>query len=122
MMPPPNEGDSLVQLVPDEVLYEVVDNQIRELPPMSVREIHLASTLMRILSSFAWTGGLGHVESEMLFLLRTAKNPQRRPDLAYICLPSIALAGFIESMPILVSAAPASEQRPQLRQEKGHRV
>ncbi|MGB2609025.1 MAG: hypothetical protein WBC80_08615, partial [Isosphaeraceae bacterium] len=68
----------------DDILYEIVDQQIRELPRMGAREVHLASTLSRILSSFAWNNKLGHVESEMLFLLDRAKNLQRRPDLAFV--------------------------------------
>jgi Uma2 family endonuclease len=68
----------------EEVLYEIVDKEFRELPPMSAREIHLASTLFRMLSNFAWNHELGHVESEMLFLLNPLKNLQRRPDLAFV--------------------------------------
>lgn len=68
----------------DDILYEIVDQQIRELPRMGAREVHLASTLSRILSGFAWNNKLGHVESEMLFLLDRAKNLQRRPDLAFV--------------------------------------
>jgi len=68
----------------DDVRYEVVDNQLRELPPMGAREVDLASTLFRILNNFAWSHQLGRVESEMLFLLDAAKNLQRRPDLALV--------------------------------------
>jgi Uma2 family endonuclease len=67
-----------------DILYEVVDNQVRELPPMSAREALFASTLIRYMSQFAWNGGFGQVVSEMLFLLVAAKNLQRRPDLALI--------------------------------------
>ncbi len=79
LMPATNEELADAELFQRDALYEVVNNQIRELPPMSAREIHLASTLMRILSSFAWSGGLGHVESEMLFLLQAAKNLHAAP-------------------------------------------
>ena len=51
---------------------------------MGAREVNLASTLIRILSNFAWSHQLGRVESEMLFLLDAAKNLQRRPDLALV--------------------------------------
>jgi len=67
-----------------DLLYEVVDNQIRELPQMSARETLFASTLFRFLSPFAWNGGFGQVVSEMLFLLDRTKNFQRRPDLALV--------------------------------------
>ena len=44
MTPPPADVGTL-EPVNDDILYEVVDNQIRELPPMSARETDLASTL-----------------------------------------------------------------------------
>ncbi len=71
-------------LVKGELLYEVVDNQIRELPPMSARETRFASNFSRILSNFAWDHSLGVVDVEQLFLLSRLPNFQRRPDLAYI--------------------------------------
>ncbi len=67
-----------------DVLYEVVNNQIQELPPMSARETLFASSLFRFLGPFSWNGGFGQVVSEMLFLLVPAKNLQRRPDLAFV--------------------------------------
>jgi Uma2 family endonuclease len=67
-----------------DIFYEVVDNQVQELPPMSARETLFASSLFRFLGPFAWNGGFGQVASEMLFLLVPAKNLQRRPDLAFI--------------------------------------
>jgi Uma2 family endonuclease len=67
-----------------DILYEVVGDQIRELPAMGAREVHLASTLARILSGFTWNKGLGHIETEMLFLLTRARNLQRRPDVAFV--------------------------------------
>ena len=71
-------------LIDGDILYEVVDNQIRELPPMSARETLFASSLFRFLGPFAWNNGLGQVASEMLFLLSAARNLQRRPDLAFV--------------------------------------
>src|SRR5271157_4457987 len=67
-----------------DILYEVVDDTIRELPAMGAREGYLASTLSRILSSFTWNNGLGHVVTEVLFLLVRAKTLQRRPDVAFV--------------------------------------
>jgi putative restriction endonuclease len=67
-----------------DILYEVVDNEVRELPPMSARETLFASTFIRFLSPFSWDGGFGQVVSEMLFLLSRTKNLQRRPDLAFV--------------------------------------
>ena len=67
-----------------DIFYEVVDNQVRELPPMSARETHFASRLVRLLGPFAWNQGLGEVEVEQLFLIDRARNLQRRPDLAFV--------------------------------------
>ncbi|MGO9597484.1 MAG: Uma2 family endonuclease [Isosphaeraceae bacterium] len=67
-----------------DILYEVVDDTIRELPAMGAREGYLASTLSRILGNFTWNNGLGHVVTEVLFLLVRARNLQRRPDVAFV--------------------------------------
>jgi Uma2 family endonuclease len=75
MAPEPPNGD---------ILYEVVDNPIRELPPMSTRETHFASILSRLLGPFAWDHGRGQVEVEMLFSIHPAKNLQRRPDVSFV--------------------------------------
>jgi Uma2 family endonuclease len=76
--------DRPFELNDKDVLYEVVDGRIIEVPPMGAREADLAATLMRILSSFAWQAGLGRVQMEMLFLLDPAKNLKRRPDLSFV--------------------------------------
>jgi Uma2 family endonuclease len=83
-MAAPPTGVGTLEPVDDDIRYEVVDNQIRELPPMSARETYLASTLLRILGTFAWTAGLGHVTAEMLHLIIPAKGLQRRPDLSFV--------------------------------------
>ena len=80
----PATDNAILEAMRNDLLYEVVDNQVRELPPMGVEEGLLASTLMRILSPFTWTAGLGEVVSEVLFLLIDAKKRQRRPDLAFV--------------------------------------
>ena len=80
----PATDEAILEAMRNDLLYEVVDGQIRELPPMGVEPVLLAATLMRTLSNFAWTAGLGRVVSEMLFLLNPAKKLQRRPDLALV--------------------------------------
>ena len=65
------------------------DNQILGVPADERKETDLASTLVRILTSFAWTAGLGRVQMEMLFLIIPARNLQRRPDLSFV-VPSSA--------------------------------
>jgi Uma2 family endonuclease len=71
-------------VVNGDILYEVVENQVRELPPMSARETRFASNFSRILSNFAWNNSLGVVDVEQLFLMSRPRNFQRRPDLAFI--------------------------------------
>jgi len=83
-MAAPTASVGTLEPVDDDIVYEIVDNQIRELPPMSARETDLASTLIGILSSFARTAGLGRVQMEMLFLIIPAKGLQRRPDLSFV--------------------------------------
>ncbi|HKM57086.1 MAG TPA: Uma2 family endonuclease, partial [Isosphaeraceae bacterium] len=87
-------------LVPaGDILYEVVDDAIRELPAMVAREAHLASTLSRILGSFTWNSSLGHVVIEMLFLLDRARNLQRRPDVAFVSFERWARARPVPAEP-----------------------
>ena len=80
----PATENAIIEAMRNDLLYEVVDNEVRELPPMGLEEVLLASDLMRILSTFAWNAGLGRVVSEGLFLLIEAKKRQRRPDLAFV--------------------------------------
>jgi Uma2 family endonuclease len=68
----------------DGVLYEVVDNEIRELPPMSARETQFGWNLSHILGNFALNSSLGLVQTEMLFRIDAARNLQRRPDVSYV--------------------------------------
>jgi Uma2 family endonuclease len=80
----PATDNAILEALRNDLLYEVVDNQIRELQPMGVEEGLIASKLMRILSNFTWNAGLGEVVSEILFLLIQGKKLQRRPDLAFV--------------------------------------
>ena len=80
----PATDNAILEAIRNDLLYEVVDNQVRELPPMGIESGLIAAALMRILSNFAWTAGLGLVVTEMLFLLIPPKKLQRRPDLALV--------------------------------------
>jgi Uma2 family endonuclease len=71
-------------LLNGDILYEVVDNEIRKLPPKSARETRLRSNLDQILGSFAWDRTLGLVDAEMLFLIDKSRNLQRRPDVSFV--------------------------------------
>jgi Uma2 family endonuclease len=71
-------------LVEREGLYEVVDGQIVEKPPMGAFEYELASLLGRWIGEFAAANRLGRGLVEMLFDLRPVVNRQRRPDVAFL--------------------------------------
>lgn len=74
---------ALAQL-PSDLLFEVVDGEIQELPLMGVYEVWLASELARSLGNFARDHGLGRAVSEMLFDLRPHVERNRRPDVAFV--------------------------------------
>jgi Uma2 family endonuclease len=67
-----------------DILYEVVDDEIRELPPMSARETQFATDLARLVGNHAWAAKLGKVQAEMLFLVDKSRNRQMRPDVSYL--------------------------------------
>jgi Uma2 family endonuclease len=77
----------LIPAVPaadDDVLYEVVNGQRVELPPMGAYEVDLASILLQFLGPFARAQNLGRVVVEMLFLIDATARLQRRPDVAFV--------------------------------------
>jgi len=71
-------------LVQDEPLYEIVDGQRVDLPPMSVYTTWLASRLHGRLWPYVEEHGLGTCVMEMLFILDAERNLRRRPDVAFV--------------------------------------
>ena len=69
---------------PDDVLYEVVDGQIVELPPMGVYETDIANLLAEALNQLARKNRLGRAFVELLFRIDVVRNLKRRPDLAFV--------------------------------------
>jgi Uma2 family endonuclease len=67
----------------DEPLYEVVDGQRVELPPMGAYQTQIASALLDHLQHFARTKRLGHAQAEMLFELAAVAR-ERRPDVSFV--------------------------------------
>jgi Uma2 family endonuclease len=67
-----------------DVLYEVVNGEYRELPPMGAFEVSLAKILLVAMDNFGLSKGLGEAYGEMLFLLDAAKKLERRPDVAFV--------------------------------------
>jgi Uma2 family endonuclease len=66
-----------------DALYEVVDGQRKELPPMGAPEVNIACILVSFLNTFGRGNNLGRAESEMLFNLPPLTK-QRRPDVAFV--------------------------------------
>ena len=73
-----------VLAVQDEPLYEIVNGQRVDLPPMSAYATWLASCLHGRLWPYAWDQGLGVSVTEMLFVLDAEHNLRRRPDVAFV--------------------------------------
>lgn len=70
--------------VADEPLYEVVNGQRVELPPMSAYASWIASRLQSRLGPLTEVNQLGTVVTETLFILDAGRNLRRRPDLAFV--------------------------------------
>jgi Uma2 family endonuclease len=77
-------ANEIVLPTQDEPLYEIVDNQRVDLPPMSVYTTWLASRLHGRLWPYAEEHGLGTSVVEMLFILDAERNLRRRPDVAFV--------------------------------------
>src|SRR6266571_562405 len=73
-----------VLAVQDEPLYEIVNGQRVELPPMSAYATWLASRLHGRLCPYAEDKGIGTSVTEMLFVLDTERDLRRRPDVAFV--------------------------------------
>src|SRR5439155_17439204 len=69
--------------VDTEALYEVIDGQRKELPPMGASQTNVANALWGFLIPFARAQNLGRAVGEMLFNFAPI-NKQRRPDVAFV--------------------------------------
>jgi len=79
-VPPPTPS---APIIPDDMLYEVVDGQVVE-KTMGAFETGIASLLDQILGSFARANRLGRFFGEMLFRIDIGQDLQRRPDVAFV--------------------------------------
>jgi Uma2 family endonuclease len=68
----------------EEALYEVVNGQRVELPPIGIYASLVTSGLQENVGVFAKAHRLGRVVTEALFILDPVRNLRRRPDLAYV--------------------------------------
>jgi len=69
---------------PGDVLYEVVDGRLVELPPMGAYEMDIANWLAGLLNESAREGRRGRVFVELLFRIDVARDLKRRPDVAFV--------------------------------------
>jgi Uma2 family endonuclease len=67
-----------------DTLYEIVNGQYVELPPMSTCACRIASVLIKCLEVFAEAHQLGRVVGETLFALNPSGKLRRRPDVAFV--------------------------------------
>jgi Uma2 family endonuclease len=70
--------------VEPDTLYEVVNGERVEFPPMGAFENWVASVLARYMGIHANSHRLGRVVVEMLFRIDRATDLQRRPDMAFV--------------------------------------
>ncbi len=68
----------------DEPLYEVVNGEKVELPPMGIFCNVIASRIDRKMASFVDEHRLGTVVTEALLILDREANLRRRPDVAFV--------------------------------------
>jgi Uma2 family endonuclease len=96
----------------DEVLYEVVNGQHVELPPMSAESSLIAAIIHGELYPFVKQHQLGRVVPETLFIMNGEKE-KRRPDVAFISkerwpldkkVPSVGDWGVVPDLAIEVAS------------------
>jgi Uma2 family endonuclease len=68
----------------DEPLYEIIDGQRVELPPMSVYANWVAAQFFGALSLFSERHSIGRYFAQMLFRLPLNRSRNRRPDVAFV--------------------------------------
>lgn len=69
---------------PEEPLYEIVNGQTVELPPMSIYSTRVAGKLFSRLDVHTESHALGTAVIEGLFILDPVRNLRRRPDVAFV--------------------------------------
>jgi Uma2 family endonuclease len=81
---PSSKSDDLALIPAGDVLYEVVDGKVVEIPPMGAYECDIANFLAELLNEHASRGRLGRAFVELLFRIDVAGDLKRRPDLAFV--------------------------------------
>lgn len=78
------EPEVLAASRPEEPLYEVVNGQRVDLPPICAYATWILARLQNRLGPFAEERALGTVVPEMLFILDVERDLRRRPDVAFV--------------------------------------
>jgi Uma2 family endonuclease len=76
----------------DKPLFEIIDGQHVELPPMSILASRVAARLFAHLGHFLFANPLGEALMEALVRLPLPVDRNRRPDLAFVSSQRIAQA------------------------------
>src|SRR5579883_512929 len=78
----------------DEALYEFIDGQRVEMPPMSIRAVTVVGRLFAQLNWFAASNRLGEAFIEMLIAVPVPDDEgrNRRPDVCFISASALATA------------------------------
>ncbi len=82
-LPEPKAAASM-SVVNGDALYEIVNGERVELPPMSVYSVRLGTRITSRLDSFSEQHGFGTVVGEALFILDPETDLRRRPDVAFV--------------------------------------
>jgi Uma2 family endonuclease len=79
-------GQTVEEALPvhGDALYEIIDGQYVELPPMSIHSVRVVTVLTAYLETFARTNQLGRTAAEALFPLSPNEKTRRRPDIAFV--------------------------------------
>ena len=75
---------AVVDFVDDDPLYEIIDGERVELPPMSAYAGRVSFRIAATINQFANANQLGEVVHEGLFKLALDRDRNRRPDAAFV--------------------------------------
>lgn len=75
--------DEQIRALPNRALYEIFDEEVREIQPMGMLAGSFANYLAFFINSFAMPKKLGMAFVEVIYRLRP-NRPHRRPDVSFI--------------------------------------
>jgi len=81
----PSEAEAPATMaILEDPLFEIIDGQPVELPPMSLYAVIVANRISHRLDVFGQANDLGIAVTEALFKLSLPSDRNRRPDVAYV--------------------------------------